>query len=107
VSVSCFVTSYHIISPCQQTGGPDGDLGSNEIKLGHERTIAIVDGSGVLYDANGIDINELRRLANEKPRQPVSEFDADLISSDVSPNMLLLHSLDCCPLCAQSFDSQC
>lgn len=33
-----------------QTGGPDGDLGSNEIKISKDKTIAIVDGSGVLYD---------------------------------------------------------
>ena len=48
-------------------------MGSNEIKLGHERTIAVVDGSGVLYDANGINLEELRRLAGE--RIPISEFD--------------------------------
>ena len=30
--------------------GPDGDLGSNEIKMGKEKIIGIVDGSGVLYD---------------------------------------------------------
>jgi len=30
------------------TGGPDGDLGSNEILMGQEKFIAIVDGSGVL-----------------------------------------------------------
>jgi glutamate dehydrogenase len=29
-----------------QTGGPDGDLGSNEIKISKDKTIAIVDGSG-------------------------------------------------------------
>jgi NAD-specific glutamate dehydrogenase len=33
-----------------QTGGPDGDLGSNEILVSHDKTIAIVDGSGVLCD---------------------------------------------------------
>lgn len=43
-----------------QTGGPDGDLGSNEIKISKDKTIAIVDGSGVLYDPNGIDKEELR-----------------------------------------------
>ncbi len=32
------------------TGGPDGDLGSNEIKMSKEIIIGIVDGSGVLYD---------------------------------------------------------
>lgn len=31
-----------------QTGGPDGDLGSNEIKISKDKTIGIVDGSGVL-----------------------------------------------------------
>ena len=36
-----------------QTGGPDGDLGSNEIKISKDKTIAIVDGSGVIYDPTG------------------------------------------------------
>ena len=31
-------------------GGPDGDLGSNEILMGKEKLIGIVDGSGVLFD---------------------------------------------------------
>ena len=31
-------------------GGPDGDLGSNEIILGKEKITGIVDKSGVLYD---------------------------------------------------------
>ncbi len=41
-----------ISSDCTKfmTGGPDGDLGSNEIKMGTEKICAIVDGSGVLYD---------------------------------------------------------
>ena len=30
-----------------QTGGPDGDLGSNEIKISKDKTIGVVDGSGV------------------------------------------------------------
>jgi len=41
------------------TGGPDGDLGSNEILMGKERFVAIIDGSGVLYDPQGLDKNEL------------------------------------------------
>jgi hypothetical protein len=40
---------------------PDGDLGSNEILLANERTIGVVDGSGVLYDPEGLDAEELRR----------------------------------------------
>jgi glutamate dehydrogenase len=34
-----------------QTGGPDGDLGSNEILFCKEKYVAIVDGAGVLDDA--------------------------------------------------------
>ena len=28
-----------------QTGGPDGDLGSNEIKISEDKTVGIVDGT--------------------------------------------------------------
>ena len=56
-----------------QTGGPDGDLGSNEILLGNEKYTAIVDGSGVLVDPNGINREELICLA--KKRLMISEFD--------------------------------
>ncbi|KAI8984710.1 Glutamate/Leucine/Phenylalanine/Valine dehydrogenase-domain-containing protein [Mycotypha africana] len=61
-----------------QTGGPDGDLGSNEIKISHDKTIAIVDGSGVLYDADGIDRKEMLRLAES--RLMISNFDVRLLS---------------------------
>ena len=46
-----------------QTGGPDGDLGSNEILISRDRTICIVDGGGVLFDPDGLDRAELTRLA--------------------------------------------
>ncbi|GAO51772.1 hypothetical protein G7K_5865-t1 [Saitoella complicata NRRL Y-17804] len=49
-----------------QTGGPDGDLGSNEVKISGDRTVAIADGNGVLYDPQGIDRGELMRLAGER-----------------------------------------
>jgi len=60
-----------------QTGGPDGDLGSNEILVSKDRTIAIVDGSGVLYDPAGINRVELCRLA--KSRVPVREFNRSFL----------------------------
>lgn len=58
-----------------QTGGPDGDLGSNEILLSssNEQYVALVDGSGVLCDPSGLDMAELKRLANE--RKMVSSYD--------------------------------
>jgi glutamate dehydrogenase len=63
-----------------QTGGPDGDLGSNEILLGNERYTAIVDGSGVLVDPRGLHRDELVRLA--KKRAMISDFDASKLSSE-------------------------
>jgi glutamate dehydrogenase len=56
-----------------QTGGPDGDLGSNEIKISLDHTLSIVDGSGVLHDPDGINREELTRLADA--RQMVRAFD--------------------------------
>jgi len=56
-----------------QTGGPDGDLGSNEILISKDRTLGIADGSGVAYDAAGLDRTELVRLA--KGRLTVINFD--------------------------------
>jgi glutamate dehydrogenase len=63
-----------------QTGGPDGDLGSNEILLSSDKTVAMIDGSGVLADPAGINREELIRLA--KLRVPVSNFDKSKLSKD-------------------------
>ncbi|KAM3438770.1 hypothetical protein MY4824_003072 [Beauveria thailandica] len=63
-----------------QTGGPDGDLGSNEILLGNEKWTAIVDGSGVLADPNGLDKDELVRLA--KKRAMIGEYDMSKVSKE-------------------------
>ncbi|KAJ5138923.1 uncharacterized protein N7515_003771 [Penicillium bovifimosum] len=63
-----------------QTGGPDGDLGSNEILLSNEKYGAIVDGSGVIYDPNGLNHEELLRLA--KKRAMISEFDMSKLSPE-------------------------
>jgi len=61
------------------TGGPDGDLGSNEILISKDKILAIIDGSGVLYDPKGIQREELKRLA--KNRQMVEKFPKNLVSS--------------------------
>ncbi|PWY62974.1 NAD-specific glutamate dehydrogenase [Aspergillus eucalypticola CBS 122712] len=61
-----------------QTGGPDGDLGSNEILLSNEKYTAIVDGSGVIVDPQGLNHEELVRLA--KKRATISEFDLSKLS---------------------------
>jgi glutamate dehydrogenase len=56
------------------------DLGSNEILLSNEKYVAIIDGSGVLADPNGIDRAELVRLA--KARKMISNFDRAKLSKD-------------------------
>jgi len=63
-----------------QTGGPDGDLGSNEIVVSKDKTVAIIDGSSVLYDPEGINKKELLRLAND--RIMVENFDRSILSSN-------------------------
>ncbi|RVX67354.1 NAD-specific glutamate dehydrogenase [Exophiala mesophila] len=63
-----------------QTGGPDGDLGSNEILLSNEKYVAIVDGAGVLVDPAGLDRDELVRLA--KKRVMISEYDISKLSPE-------------------------
>ena len=51
-----------------QTGGPDGDLGSNEIKISKDKTTAIVDGSGVIYDPQGNDFTVTKYVFYHHPR---------------------------------------
>jgi glutamate dehydrogenase len=63
-----------------QTGGPDGDLGSNEILLSKDKTIGIVDGSGVIYDPIGINREELHRLVDT--RSTVNNFNKSLLSKE-------------------------
>jgi len=63
-----------------QTGGPDGDLGSNEILISSDKTLCIIDGSGVLYDPNGINREELTRLA--KKRVMVEQFEKSRLSTN-------------------------
>ncbi|KAI9599773.1 hypothetical protein KEM48_002767 [Puccinia striiformis f. sp. tritici PST-130] len=63
-----------------QTGGPDGDLGSNEILLSRDKTITIIDGSGVIHDQAGLDRSELIRLA--QARLMVSNFDSSKFSKE-------------------------
>jgi len=61
------------------TGGPDGDLGSNEILLSKDRILAIVDGSGVAYDPEGLDRKELKKLA--RARKMVESFPKAALSA--------------------------
>jgi glutamate dehydrogenase len=63
-----------------QTGGPDGDLGSNEIRISRDRTIGVVDASGVLFDPKGLNRKELVRLAQQ--RETAEHFNRSLLSKE-------------------------
>jgi glutamate dehydrogenase len=62
-----------------QTGGPDGDLGSNEILVSRDQTVCVIDGSGVLFDPKGLERKELKRLARR--RVTARKYDRSLLSS--------------------------
>ncbi len=61
------------------TGGPDGDVAGNELKIlhreygEHAKVVGIADGSGCIEDPDGLSHDELLRLV--RLSQPVSAFD--------------------------------
>ena len=52
------------------TGGPDGDLGANQIQSFRGRICLIVDGGSVLFDPAGLDRDELLKLAVARHTRP-------------------------------------
>ena len=54
------------------TGGPDGDLGSNELIFGTEKVRGMCDGTAAIIDPDCVDVQELLRLVKEK--KPLEHF---------------------------------
>ena len=52
------------------TGGPDGDLGANQIQSFKGRICLIIDGGSVLFDPNGLDKAELMKIALARHTAP-------------------------------------
>lgn len=66
------------------TGGPDGDLGANEIQCYKGKICLIIDGGSVLFDPNGLDKKELMKIAfmrNSSPRANSLDFPVDKLSA--------------------------
>jgi glutamate dehydrogenase len=67
------------------TGGPDGDVAGNEIRIlltryrKTARILGIADGSGVAEDPQGLDPEELLRLFEEV--QPIANFNPQRLSA--------------------------
>lgn len=64
------------------TGGPDGDLGANEIQCYGGKICLIVDGGSILFDPDGLNKEELMKIAfmrNSVPRANSLAFDDKLL----------------------------
>lgn len=78
---------------------------TDEILLSKDKTVAIIDGSGVLYDPAGLDRSELVRLA--KARKPINFFAKEKLGPE--GYQILVDQKDiqlpCTPLSSFSFGS--
>jgi glutamate dehydrogenase len=66
------------------TGGPDGDLGANQIQCYKGKICLIIDGGSILFDPEGLDKKELMKLAfmrNSSPRANSLKFPVEKLSS--------------------------
>ena len=83
--------NYLGINPREQeftvkmTGGPDGDVAGNELKILHReygnnaKVVAIADGFGCAFDTAGLDWAELLRLV--ETGKPITYFDESKLKS--------------------------
>lgn len=66
------------------TGGPDGDLGANQIQSFKGTICLVIDSGGILFDPAGLDKKELRKLAfarHTDPRLNSSFYPEELLST--------------------------
>lgn len=89
----------------KMTGGPDGDVAGNELKILHReygenaRVVAIGDGTGAAYDPDGLNWQELLRLF--KASRGIADFGAShlsgkgafVIKADTPDNMKIRNEL--------------
>lgn len=89
----------------KMTGGPDGDVAGNELKIlhreygEHARVVAIGDGTGAAFDPEGLDWTELLRLF--KQGLGIAEFQKSLlhghgsfvVKADTPENMKIRNEL--------------
>lgn len=65
------------------TGGPDGDLGANEIQCYKGKICLVIDGGSILFDPEGLDKKELMKIAfmrNSDPRVNSLGFPVEKLS---------------------------
>ncbi|MGE0172413.1 MAG: NAD-glutamate dehydrogenase domain-containing protein [Oligoflexales bacterium] len=80
------------------TGGPDGDVAGNELKILHReygenaRVVLIADGYGCAYDPNGLAWDELLRLVRES--SSVSCFSKAKLSSSAEAFVITADTIE-------------
>ncbi|MCB2148324.1 MAG: NAD-glutamate dehydrogenase [Deltaproteobacteria bacterium] len=65
------------------TGGPDGDLGANEIQCYKGKICLIIDGGSILFDPQGLDREALMKIAfmrHTSPRANTRHFPVEKLS---------------------------
>lgn len=78
------------------TGGPDGDVAGNEIKILYReygesaRIVSISDGYGAAYDPKGLDWQELIRLVSEN--RSIMDFNKEKLSGDPNAFVILANN---------------
>jgi len=66
------------------TGGPDGDLGANEIQCFKGKICLVIDSGSILFDPEGLDRKELMKIAfmrNSEPRANSLQFPEEKLGS--------------------------
>ena len=66
------------------TGGPDGDLGANEIQCYKGKICLIIDGGSILFDPQGLDRQTLMEIAfmrHTSPRANTRHFPTEKLSA--------------------------
>ena len=82
----------------KMTGGPDGDVAGNELKILHReygenaRVVAISDGQGCAYDKKGLDWGELLRLVEGS--QSIIHFAKEKLSGGEDSFVLVADSVE-------------
>ena len=78
------------------TGGPDGDVAGNELKILHReygenaRVVSVSDGYGAAHDPNGLNWEELLRLVHEG--KSIMEFSSAKLSKDPAAFVILANN---------------
>lgn len=95
MTTTCIMTSFRTMIAhygdreedlaLMMTGGPDGDLGSNQIQCYKGKICLIVDGGSILFDPEGLDKKELMKLAfmrHSNPRANSLLYPREKLSQD-------------------------